>query len=262
MIPIIIPLKKDPTEKYLELKYSLRSISKYYKDHTITIIIVGPEVPAWLHTENVTFIHASDNNSEADTNIKDKISKGVDWLRHKMNYMGPFTKFSQDFFLLKFYNPYTEKPKFFSTMYSTLQRLPDGAWADRFMDTLKMLESKSIRNPYNFDTHTPQPYHTEYWNEFCKNVSFDSSSYVINSAYLNYALYHHDDEIWMITKTGNIRMCEINWPGFTKSELKQASRECQFMHTSTGAWQPLNGSRRSDLELFLKEKFPKSIFEK
>lgn len=260
MIPIIIPLAADPTGQYIELKYTLRAIAKFYRDEKDKLVVlVGPEHPEWIR--NVLFVAHEDAHVHKDANMIEKILAGISKLE-SLQYKGRFIKFSDDAILLGPYSSH-ETAKYFCPMDSTLSRLPEGLWKERFARTAFYLKRKGVANPLNFDTHTPQPYYTETFKDVMREVDYtEDIGYCINSLYLNLegtpsGVGGNYEQITIDPKCRS-RLTVIKVPVSSMQEVRQAVHNCRFMETDQLAF--TGGS----LEKYLvKHFFPgKSIFEK
>lgn len=273
MTPIIIPLGTDPTGTYIELRYTLRAIQKHYKDDRLFVLFVG-NPPMWLGwpPQQGAFIYCPEKYPHKDADMIHKILTGIRYLEDQ-GYNGYFTKFSDDAILLGNYYPKKEKPKYFCPMASTLTRIGDGLWKQRFQRTMEYLQSVGIEEPLNFDTHTPQPYNTAGFQQFLENVPWQEDiGFCINSLYFNLALKDSPLLRGDVTPQGGTvglgveqitidltcpsRLAMIKGPLSSVREAEQATYRCRFLETDQAAF------ITPPFEKWLKIRFPKkSIFE-
>lgn len=167
---IVYPVGNGSTWNDDELRYSLRSLCKYYPNHG-TVIIVGHK-PKWLH--GVYHIKAQDvpgiQNKEA--NIMRKLLLASDAFPE-------FIMFNDDHFLTK---PLRKLPYYYSM---SLQESSDKRPHDHYWHSLNNT-IKVLGGGLNFDVHTPILYKSQKFKEAMSKYDWDIPfGYVIKSLYSN-----------------------------------------------------------------------------
>lgn len=257
MTPIIIPISIDPSGKYTELRYCLRSIAKHYMTHFSfegDVFLVGPQCPEWY---TGTFLPFEDAHADKDHNMIVKIAHVL----AENSYIETFTKFSDDMILLGPYDTRREYPKYFCPMQESIDRLPvdtEGQvkWLEKFIRTKITLEEVyHIENPLNYDTHTPQPYDAWAFIEHMHGVDF-TQGYVINSFFLN--LYGGEKSKITSNPKNENRIISIKSPVIaTGSEFQKALKDHKFLEVDNAAFAV------GMLEMHMERMFPtKSRWEK
>ncbi len=266
MYPIIIPLAEDPKNEYKELRYTLRGIDRYYKGLK-DVIILGPKKPEWI--QGVCFIRMNDlQELGKDHNMINKIKVGIRHLTGK-GYQGIFTKFSDDFILLREYEPAKEKPKYFDELISSYNRIKKpivygdfvmsySKFAEKLLNTMNALADIGVFSPLNFETHTPQPYHTNDFEDLFKNVPDEIN---INSYYLNLSeKFSENQQITVDPKNPN-RLAQLSNAANVK-EVQQSVKNCKFLNINgNDAFVSFDGSKYSPIERYFMKTYKKSRFE-
>ena len=150
MLDIVYPVRPGDTNE--ELRFSLRSLAKFYPDHG-TVWIVGHK-PAWL--TGVEVIPGGNPSRSAQTNVYQNVLLAC---RHS-GLPDQFVIFNDDFFLTE---PVTEFP---DTYRSTLQEhlnlprlrtTPKSWWRDSLLTTQVCLQAVGYENPLSYELHLPMP---------------------------------------------------------------------------------------------------------
>ena len=269
MYPIIIPLAEDPKDEYKELKYTLRGIDKYYSGLR-EVIIIGPKKPPWA--TNVFFLSMNDLlEFDKDWNMINKIKTGIEFLTQEIGYNGVFTKFSDDFILLRKYDTEIENPKYFDELILSYKRikkpieygefvLTHSKFAERLKKTMDALVELGIFSPLNYETHTPQPYHTDDFDQVFSNVQGGVN---INSFYLNLSTKFPNNDQITIDMNNQNRLAQLASATNIK-EVEESVFNCKFLNLNgDDAFISFNAnSRYSPIERYLMKRFKKSRFEK
>ena len=150
-----------------ELKYSLRSISKYAQ-HLGDVYIVGDELPSFIHPEKVHYLKVADSKSLSPyQNVAVKIARAFG----KWNYLDRFLLSSDDHFFIA--------PVDFDTwpVHYKADRLPDErnmndeGIGDRqyrrvMLDTRRFMEQLELDTKF-YEGHTNKLYTREAWLYLC-----------------------------------------------------------------------------------------------
>ena len=154
---IAYPLKSQ--SEYSELRYSLRSIERFYRGNEV--VIIGSKLPDWI--DNVTWIRVEDIPNRKQLTIKYKILAALE-------YTDEIYFMNDDVFLLE---PPTFKYYYHGDLVSVGE---SGA-----RPLLKQLQSFG-KPTKNFDGHYPLVYRKD----FAKVLDNFAHDVIVKSAYCNY----------------------------------------------------------------------------
>ena len=154
---IAFPLKSQ--SDYSELKYSLRSIERFYRGNEV--VIIGSKLPDWI--DNVTWIRVEDIPNRKQLTIKYKILAALE-------YTDEIYFMNDDVFLL-------EPPTFKYYYHGDLASVGESG----ARPLLKQLQSFG-KPTKNFDGHYPLVYRKD----FKKVLDNFAHDVIVKSAYCNY----------------------------------------------------------------------------
>ena len=154
---IAYPLKSQ--SDYSELKYSLRSIERFYRGNEV--VIIGSKLPDWI--DNVTWIRVEDIPNRKQLTIKYKILAALE-------YTDEIYFMNDDVFLL-------EPPTFKYYYHGDLASVGESG-ARPLLQQLKSFGKPTK----NFDGHYPLVYR----NDFAKVLDNFAHDVIVKSAYCNY----------------------------------------------------------------------------
>jgi len=154
---IAYPLKSQ--SDYSELKYSLRSIERFYRGNEV--VIIGSKLPDWI--DNVTWIRVEDIPNRKQLTIKYKILAALE-------YTDEIYFMNDDVFLL-------EPPTFKYYYHGDLASVGESG----ARPLLKQLQSFG-KPTKNFDGHYPLVYRKD----FAKVLDNFAHDVIVKSAYCNY----------------------------------------------------------------------------
>lgn len=154
---ICYPLKSQ--SDYSELRYSLRSIERFYRGNEV--VIIGSKLPDWI--DNVTWIRVEDIPNRKQLTIKYKILAALE-------YTDEIYFMNDDVFLL-------EPPTFKYYYHGDLASVGESG----ARPLLKQLQSFG-KPTKNFDGHYPLVYR----NDFKKVMDNFAHDVIVKSAYCNY----------------------------------------------------------------------------
>ena len=154
---IAYPLKSQ--SDYSELKYSLRSIERFYRGNEV--VIIGSKLPDWI--DNVTWIRVEDIPNRKQLTIKYKILAALE-------YTDEIYFMNDDVFLL-------EPPTFKYYYHGDLASVGESG----ARPLLKQLQSFG-KPTKNFDGHYPLVYRKD----FKKVLDNFAHDVIVKSAYCNY----------------------------------------------------------------------------
>lgn len=176
MYPICIPLGGDPSiQDNIELRYTLRSIQKFYGSPEI--IVVGIK-PRWL--KNVTFIPFKEDPVQCrNKNVMQKLLLAANTLKTD------FVRWSDDILALQPVNdfPYYSQ----GTMIEAAMRASN--WrTQRFANVINNTIKKVGHQAPFFDVHTPIFIDNLKYKEFCSVSDWsDRNTHALRSYYCNWA---------------------------------------------------------------------------
>lgn len=147
---------------YTELKYSLRSIDKYFPK-PFEVVIVGSYLPAWIN--NVTHIHLPDVEGRPNYSVRRKVMAAL-------AYAKEFFFFNDDIFLLDKIDP-KNFPYYTSGVLTG--RAESGARA--LLEQLQKLD-----RPVRYYGHYPAMYKSD----FSKILEYFPKECITKSAYCNF----------------------------------------------------------------------------
>ena len=154
---IAYPLKSQ--SEYSELKYSLRSIERFYRGNEV--VIIGSKLPDWIN--NVTWIRVEDIPNRKQLTIKYKILAALE-------YTDEIYFMNDDVFLL-------EPPTFKYYYHGDLISVGESG-ARPLLNQLKAMNLPTK----NFDGHYPLVYRKD----FAKVMDNFAHDVIVKSAYCNY----------------------------------------------------------------------------
>lgn len=154
---IAYPLKSQ--SDYSELRYSLRSIERFYRGNEV--VIIGSKLPDWI--DNVTWIRVEDIPNRKQLTIKYKILAALE-------YTDEIYFMNDDVFLL-------EPPTFKYYYHGDLASVGESG----ARPLLKQLQSFG-KTTKNFDGHYPLLYRKD----FAKVLDNFAHDVIVKSAYCNY----------------------------------------------------------------------------
>lgn len=162
-----------------ELKYSLRSLEKYYTPENVYVIGV---LPYFLNTNKVKFIEAKNTSRNAAYNIMKKayLAASIPELSQKFIFM------NDDYFLLK---PLPENIPYFyknASLLDSVYKNGSNDYAFHLKTTIEALNKKNLPLK-NFDTHCPIIYDKDLLKEVIDSYNWEGlkSGYVLRSLYCN-----------------------------------------------------------------------------
>lgn len=157
-----------------EIRYSLRSVARFFPD--AKVFIIG-EIPDWI--ANVTYIPHPDKHQNKQANAREKYLVAA-----KDNRISEdFILMNDDFFFLQEsdFKNYT-----LGTLEDMIKRHPTkgGYYYQATVDTKNLLEKAGIKNPQSFEVHAPMVLNRHKLREVIEAIG-DKKPYSFRSCYGN-----------------------------------------------------------------------------
>lgn len=177
MIDLIIPLGGGSKSNNDELRLFLRSLEKYGRGIR-DVIIVASDPPAWL--QNVRIIQMDDPlKHNKDGNIIRKVLAAAT----SDDITPEFIWTSDDCVLLSEFD-FESLPPVFNGRCKADFPENGSIWQRRVRRTFEYLESRGLRLPHNYESHTPQRFPTRKLLRAMRNVDYQTGiGYTINTLF-------------------------------------------------------------------------------
>lgn len=161
-----------------ELRYSLRSVSKYLKNYN-RVFIIG-ELPSFINPQSVVHLPCEDGIGNKALNIKNKILLAA----HTSEISENFMFFNDDYFLTADVDA-NDYPYYWKCELSHTESINHTIYKQHVQATIKVLTARN--HPLkNFDTHKPIIYNKERLKEVIYDYDWSIAyGYVMRSLYCN-----------------------------------------------------------------------------
>lgn len=168
----------------IELKISLRSL-KYIPDLK-DVYLIGHK-PEWCN--GVIHLPYEDIHESKDRNIMCKLSHYIEQSNGE-----PFLKFSDDFVMLKAWNP-SDYKMLHTGDYNKWRKRPQTKWVQRLLYTMRLFIKDGIDSPYNYDTHTPMIIEPESFMSCMEKYNDELDNVTWGTLYGNYSDHSRNEHM-------------------------------------------------------------------
>ena len=249
-------------DKFEELRYSLRSLEKHYKE-PFRVVIVG-DMPGWC--QNVEYIKA-DRKKPPEIDYEN-ITYDALWKMHKVcesnMVSGVFIRMYDDIFLLKdmgFKEISELKALYLMDKNSLGDKTSSDNWRKQLINTMEELRLKG-HSTWNFETHLPEVFLKSVMSWVLQEFDALNKRLLMTSLYCNVCWQPGDDEPSLVTVETNYKagfygvQSNYSYGARTYPEIKKIIRGKQFLNFNDNGLSP-------HMIKIVEEMFPnKSKFEK
>lgn len=234
---LVIPLGTGSIWQDNEVRYCVRSFSKYFKQlGKIYIVGAKPDFFKWHHPRLVHIQCSNPFTSNKDANIIHRVLEACKYVSFD------FIRCSDDQVLLQNLIIDDFRPKYLGDLSTIHWNSAANNWKKRLKHTYEVLK-KEGKTTFHYDSHYPMIYNRDSFKEIMKKYPSDNrNGYTINTLYFNNILDEHE-------KIGNIKVT-LEKPIMDMQGMLEISRGKKFLGYRN------KGLRDGVLKQFIQNMFP------
>lgn len=235
---LVIPLGTGTIWQDNEIKYCIRSFSKYFQQlGKIYIVGAKPDFFKWHHPRLVHVQCTNPFTANKDGNIIYRVLKACEF-----NISFDFIRASDDQVVLQYVTIDDFRPKYIGDLSKVTINPKSNNWKKRLIRTRELLKSNG-KTTYHYDSHYPMIYNKDSFVEIMKKYPpVNMCGYTINTLYFNSILDEHE-------KIENIKLT-LEKPILDMKNMLELSSDKKFLGYKN------KGLRDGVLKQFLQNKFP------
>lgn len=239
-----------------ELKFSLRSIEKYFNNDNYQIHIIG-ELPPWLNTENANFIPLRRINGFKGNVLADVVYK-LNFVIKTKEIGNIFYRMMDDIYFINQVQK-SDLDKLYALQDFSGREIDkinfdaSKQWSMLMKNSLKILRSNNY-SEYNYGNHLPGRYSKRNLKQMFSDFDINIMPYLPSIIYYN--VFHKKTPDYFLLPNGNNIKLGIYKSNHTSHDIHRMRKNNLFLNNGISAY-------NTQLIQFLKDMFPtKSKYEK